>query len=169
VYFRHGAKSEPGTTDDLRGVLDRAIREERDHLLANVRRVFEAPVGHQVVLVPADGVSTAAAESGPVRLTNDPAAPAVRATNPDELYPHRQKEVVAAVNARLGGATKINGHDVQCVRKVHGIDGSRPEFIEKRKYGSAQYSEQFIDWLVAEHGADPSFFAKARAATQPHA
>ena len=43
VYFRHGAKSEPGTTADLRDFLEREIAVRREEWLGNIRRVIEAP------------------------------------------------------------------------------------------------------------------------------
>jgi hypothetical protein len=75
--------------------------------------------------------------------------------------------VVDAVNARLGGRVKINGHDVQCVRKAHNIDASRPDLSQKRRFGSTQYSDQFVEWIVAQFEADVAFFDKARLSCKP--
>ena len=44
VYFRHGAKSEPGTTEDLERFLKREIEAVRESWLSNLRRVAEAPL-----------------------------------------------------------------------------------------------------------------------------
>ncbi len=62
---------------------------------------------------------------------------------------------------RLGETRKIVPYDVICVRKVHGIDAKR-RYLYKRKFGSPQYSDPFVDWLVIQHERDPSFFEKAR-------
>ncbi len=43
VYFRHGAKSEPGTTDDLRASMDRALSGIRRSWIKGVRQVVQAP------------------------------------------------------------------------------------------------------------------------------
>ena len=159
VYFRHGSKSEPATADDLATVIDRRLAEERDHLLANVRKVFQAPPGQGFVLVPGSALS---AEGAAIRLTTDPDAPPFRAVRSDETYPFRQKEVIEEVNRRISGHRKINTHDLKCVRKVHAIDAAKPEFVEIRRYGSAQYTVQFVEWLVHQLNADDAFFQKAR-------
>lgn len=82
VYFRHGAKSEPGSSDDIRQVFERQLESVRRAWTKSVRRVIEAPPGTQLVPVATvgrDGSVTLASkvqvvkESGavPVRLTRD--------------------------------------------------------------------------------------------------
>jgi hypothetical protein len=51
VYFRHGSKSEPGTTDDIRGAIERQLESIRRSWLKNVRKVVQAPPGSQFVAV----------------------------------------------------------------------------------------------------------------------
>ena len=162
VYFRHGAKSEPGTTDDLSEMLERRLKEERNHLLANVRKVFQAPPGHGVVVVGDDKIINDEAFGAQMRLTNDPKAPEFRPTKPDTAYPFRQKEVVEEVNRRLVGQCEINAFDILCVRRIHGVDETKPEFFEKRKYSSPQYTERFVEWLIEQYNTDRDFFENAR-------
>ena len=164
VYFRHGAKSEPGTTEDLASVVDRRLSEERDHLLANVRKVFQAPPGHGVVLVAGRTVIDPEAPTASMRLTSNPDAPEFRPVSPDAVYPFRQKEVIEEVNRRLGGRCKINQFDVLCVRRVHRIDHTKPQFVEHRKFGSPQYTMKFVEWILEQYEADLEFFEKARSA-----
>jgi predicted HTH transcriptional regulator len=45
VYFRHGAKSEPGNSKDLRDCINREIEEVRKSWLGNIRKVVTAPTG----------------------------------------------------------------------------------------------------------------------------
>lgn len=45
VYFRHGAKSEPGTSQDLRVALDRELDRIRSSWLDGITKVVTAPVG----------------------------------------------------------------------------------------------------------------------------
>jgi molybdenum cofactor biosynthesis enzyme MoaA len=52
IYFRHGAKSECGTTDDLRKFISQRVREMQDQLVKGMRRVSEAPRGSQLHVVP---------------------------------------------------------------------------------------------------------------------
>lgn len=49
VYFRHGAKSEPGNTDDLRASMDRALNGIRKLWIKGVRQVVQAPPGAEIV------------------------------------------------------------------------------------------------------------------------
>jgi Putative DNA-binding domain len=80
VYFRHGAKSEPGSSDDVRQVFERQLESVRRAWTKSVRRVVEAPPGTEFVPVATVGRETAlpsrvqvVKESGalPVRLTRD--------------------------------------------------------------------------------------------------
>ena len=52
VYFRHGAKTESGTTDDLRKFISGRVREMQDQLVKGLRKVSEAPRGSQLQIVP---------------------------------------------------------------------------------------------------------------------
>jgi hypothetical protein len=45
VYFRHGAKSEPGSTDDLRKALEREMDRVRSSWLDGIQKVVTAPPG----------------------------------------------------------------------------------------------------------------------------
>ncbi len=68
------------------------------------------------------------------------------------------------INARLRDR-EVNAFDVLSVRRVHAItEETRPEFVHVPKFGSPQYSDAFVDWLVAEDNRDPQFFARAKAA-----
>jgi hypothetical protein len=50
------------------------------------------------------------------------------------------------------------------VRRVHAIsEDTRPEFVHVPKFGSPQYSDAFVDWLIGEDERDPEFFAQAKA------
>jgi hypothetical protein len=51
VYFRHGAKSEPGTSDDLRSSMDRALSGIRKSWIKGVRQVVQAPQGAEIVTI----------------------------------------------------------------------------------------------------------------------
>ena len=161
VYFRHGAKSRPGTTEDIRRAMERAVRSIRKEWLAGVRKVVEAPAGSRVsVLLPEIRESTSS-RAAPIRITEDPTAPAYRVVDPDSTYPFRQKELIAEVRSRLPDGIAFNSFDVVAVRRAHGIDSKR-EFSFKPRFGSRQYSRRLVDWLVAQFEADAGFFEKAR-------
>jgi hypothetical protein len=58
----------------------------------------------------------------------------------------------------------VNAFDVLSVRRVHAVsEDTRPEFVHVPKFGSPQYSDAFVDWVVGEHEHDAKFFSKAKA------
>lgn len=166
VYFRHGAKSEPGTSDDLRAALTRELDRIRSSWLDGITKVVTAPVGATISVLPGEVQLSGAEGATGVRLVNDEGAPAFKAFRTDLLYPYRQKELVARVNALLAGP-KISGHDVYCVRKAHGID-AQPNFFYKPQFSSPQYSEAFAEWMAGQYRDDADFFLKAREACKKH-
>jgi hypothetical protein len=161
IYFRHGAKSEPGTHDDLREFVDREVARIRSEWLDNIRKLVEAPPGSQIVVLRPDDSGLISGRALPIRLTDDPNAPAFQRISHDETYPYRQTELVQELNRRLQGKKSINQFDIQCVRQVHDIE-SRPEYFYQSKYGSPQYSEAFVEWLILQHEKDSDFFDRAR-------
>jgi hypothetical protein len=160
VYFRHGAKSEPGTSDDLRTALERELARVRSSWLDGIAKLVTAPVGATISVLPGEVHLSGASGGTGVRLVNDEKAPAFKAFRTDLLYPYRQKELVARVNALLGGPT-ITPHDIHCVRKTYGID-AQPNFFYKPQFSSPQYSEAFAEWLVEQYRTDANFFHAAR-------
>jgi hypothetical protein len=145
VYFRHGAKSSPATADDIRRFIDRRLKVTRRRWLRNIREV----VVNDAVAAPV------------VRLSEDPNAPVYGKLDPDRTHPYRQKEVVQAVNDRA--ALHLTPYDVLSVRRVHGIDDeSHPEFAHRMKFGTVQYSEAFVEWLLTQYALDREFFEDAK-------
>jgi hypothetical protein len=162
VYFRHGAKSEPGTSEDIARTLERKLESIRKEWLSGVRKIVHAPAGSRVALLPPDVRHSDDPAATPIRLTDDPAAPAYRIVDPDSTHPFRQKELVAEVRSHLPSSIEFNSFDVVAVRNVYGID-ERREFAHKPRFGSRQYSPQFVIWLVEQASSDQEFFLKARA------
>jgi predicted HTH transcriptional regulator len=162
VYFRHGAKSEPCTTSDLRRHFQDRVSTERSRWLNGIRQVIEAPKGAEFAVIErtrtdAEGRATR------VRLTNDPDAPVFGRLNPDDTHPYRLTAVVDLMNARLEDRGTVNQHDILCARGVYDInERTHPEFAYKPKYDSMHYSDSFLDWLDEQYRSDPDFFTKAR-------
>jgi hypothetical protein len=161
VYFRHGAKSEPGTADDLRDFVDREVSRLRQEWLGNIRKVVEAPAGAVVTVAPASATAVADVLTVRARLVNAPDAAPVPWRNPDDTHPHRQKEAVLEINHRIEGKGHINGYDVQVARRHYNMEKD-PNLVYKPKYGSFQYSNAFVDWLVEEFEKNPIFFKLLR-------
>jgi len=84
VYFRHGAKSEPGTSDDIRRVIERQLEFIRKSWIRNVRKVVQAPHGAQIVTVqPSVRMRASPTAATTVRAVKDPkATPVLLTRNP---------------------------------------------------------------------------------------
>ena len=153
VYFRHGAKSEPGNSEDLRTFIERQLESIRSDWLSGIAKVVEAPAGSVVQIVPP--------VDQPVRLTLDPTAPNLPVGSVDVGWPYRQKEVVAEVNKALSGRKSVNPAHILNVRRAHEVEANGT-FCYTQKHVSPKYSQVFVEWLVAQYDADPDFFEKAK-------
>jgi len=188
VYFRHGAKREPGTTDDLRQALERKLAQVKGFWLDGIGKIMAAPAGSDVQIVqraitlrdsedampvrlttdgeaPTFGTSSVALRDAPdavpIRLTNDENAPTLSVMQADKLYPYRLKELVKRLAERMGGQAVIGTHDLQCVRRVHKIDDD-PMFSYQAQHSPRKYTEAFVDWLLSKYTEDSNFFKQAR-------
>jgi hypothetical protein len=161
VYFRHGAKSEPGNSDDLRGFLEREVDSIKESWLSGIAKVVEAPAGSRVAILPPE--SQPAGPSGvlALRLTEDPSAPQYYAIPIDTTHPYRQKEVIEVVNGKLAARRKITSHDILCIRRVFEIQKDI-EFCYTLNYASPRYTDKFVDWIVEQYENDEEFFAKTK-------
>jgi hypothetical protein len=161
LYVRHGARSEPATGADLRGFIERRLDQQRTEWLGGIERVLTAPQGAEIVAI--ERSDDEEGEPTRIRITTDEDAPIYSRINPDATHPYRQKELIAEINRRLPRNVTVNAHDVLSVRRVHGIDEqARPEFAHRPKFGSLQYSDELVDWIVDEYSRDQDFFSKAR-------
>lgn len=163
VFFRHGAKSEPAHRDDLRLVVERNLEKVRRSWLDGISKVTRAPRGSVVHVLPPQVRPSMSPDATPIRLVDDPSAPACYRLSPDETHPYRQKEVISLVNQKLPEGSKINQFHIRVIRAVHGVDGNQL-FAYRPKYSSQQYSQAFVDWLVERFREDPEFFSKAKQA-----
>jgi hypothetical protein len=161
VYFRHGAKSEPGTSEDLRGFIDRQLDEIKRSWLEGITKVVEAPPGTRIAIVEPGSQPAGAGGAIPLRLTDDPNAPAYYAVPIDTTHPFRQKEIVTELNARLGGKRRVTSHDILCIRRVYEVQ-KEIKFCYTQNFASPRYSPAFVDWIVAEYEKDNAFFDGAK-------
>ena len=161
VYFRHGAKSEPGNSDDLRRVVEQELERIRDSWLSGIKKVVEAPPGHNFHVLPPNVKVSDHPAATPIRISDDDDAPIYRLETPNDTHIYRQKDVVRIFNESLGGSYIINGYDIQSVRRVYKLD-KNPSYYYRPRFGSPQYSKDFVNWLIGEHKRNDQFFSKAR-------
>jgi hypothetical protein len=159
VYFRHGAKSEPGTTDDLRRALDRELERLKAFWLDGIAKVVQAPEGSEIhVFKPAASVDGPGTQ--PIHLSYSSEGAEFKVVDYDQLYPYRSKELLNKLADALGQKV-ISSHDMLLVRRAHAID-SNPNFSHKGVFGTRQYSDALVNWLVAAYAQDEQFFQKLR-------
>lgn len=164
VYFRHGAKSEPGNTDDLRTVIERQLKSVRQSWLKGVRKVVEAPPGSRILaFAPSVEVrESVSPDAKAIRVVDDPDAPAYRKIDYDITHPNRQMDVIQKVNATLGGAAQINQWDIQCVKRLYNIEANEA-YCHRGKFAfGAQYSDRFVEWLIGAYRKNAEFFGDCR-------
>lgn len=161
VYFRHGAKSEPGTSEDLRQFIAHSLERTKKSLLEGIAKVVEAPAGTRVAIV-ADGKEPVGSpEPTSVRVTYSEEAPEYRAPLIDKTHPYRQKELLQHVNERLAGTCHVSTHDFLCVRRVHNIHRDL-KYCFNLNWSSPRYSPACIDWLISQITSDSMFLHRAR-------
>ncbi|MEQ8368173.1 MAG: putative DNA binding domain-containing protein [Roseicyclus sp.] len=158
VYFRHGAKSEPATQDDLRASFDRELARIREEWLSNMRTIVEAPPGSTVTLVaPLEPMSN-------LRLSSDPTATAITVRSLYETHPYTQSEVIKQVKQRTPTLVKFNSHDVQSIKAKENVDHiTRPDMVHKpHAQSSPQYSEAFVEMICIAIDQDSDYLVICR-------
>jgi Putative DNA-binding domain len=174
IYFRHGAKSEPGTRDDLITWRDYALEKIRIDWLGGIRKVVEAPPGHAITVVSSpvssrSGFPKAQGMAITAKVSAGPGAVQFVPQNAEEIWPYRQKDLLHEVNKELKGAPRVNGHDILCINTHLEILTKHPEFAYKpHKLASPQYNDDYAKWIIAQYRLDPKFFTRMRAEYQKH-
>jgi hypothetical protein len=167
VYFRHDGRSEPASAADIRRSFERLLNHVRQRWSRALRHSLNTPVDR---IVPRQhkrrtpSSPKQAIDLQPVRITNDPNAPALHPQDVDRLYPWRQKDLVRELNRRFGGRV-VNSYDIQATRRHHRLD-DHPDFIFNLPGAGRRYSPAAADWIVDQFSRDAEFFHKARAADQ---
>lgn len=164
IYFRHGAKSEPGNRNDLENWRDKEISRIRNEWMGNIRKVVRVPKGHAVSYVPKGQIKIGATgQPVIVRISNDPKAQKFVPHDAERIWPYKQKELLSTINQKLPSGLKINAHDIVVVNRKIDILKSYPDFAYKpHKMVSPQYSDLYVHWLVDQANKNPDFFRVAR-------
>jgi Protein of unknown function (DUF3644) len=138
-------KYDPGNPEEMARI-NRAIALIKNTQAATPQTVAGLANG-------ADGVQ--------VRLVTDPNVPAIRAIDYDLTHPYRQKDLLARLDELLPQGPRLSTYDLTAIRYSHAIV-ERPEYYHKARFGSAQYSEQYAQWIVASMQGDRDFIEGAR-------
>jgi len=163
VYFRHGAKSEPAVGKDLANFINQSINRVRKGWLSGIRRVISAPPNAEIGIFERKS-SDDQGRPARVRFTDDPNAPMFGKLDADITHPFRQTELLTEVRKSIPQGVSFSSHDFLAVRRVKNIDPTtKPEFVHQPKFGTPQYSDDLVSWLVDQCRRNPKFFSDAAA------
>jgi hypothetical protein len=86
--------------------------------------------------------------------------------DPNKTHPYRRKEVVLAINQRLGNQHSITNYDIVCINRVFDIKSKGEFYYLPKFYPSPRYSDTYIDWIVSQATKNPNFFSQTRRKAQ---
>lgn len=162
LYVRHGPKSEPATSDDIRSLIERHLERQRAELMSNLRQVIEAPPDATIrVVVPKDAADVTHIGGQAVRLVEDSDAKDAVVVDVNASHPYVLKAVIGAVKEHFGDKVPFNSADNLAVRRAWNIDAQK-RYTFRPKVGSTQYSEAYVKWLIGQIEATPDFLTAAR-------
>lgn len=161
LFFRHGAKTESATSDDLRKFMQSRFKEIQDQLVKGMRRVSEAPRGSELTVVPSGVVDLSGVGAIPLRITTNPDDSRAIPVDRHRICPYRQKEVIKMLKERLPSEIVPSTNDFQAIVKTHDV-ALNEAFAWKPLFSSRQYSDALVDWVIERITADQDFAHDAR-------
>jgi hypothetical protein len=129
--------------------------------MARINRAVALIKPPTTTIAQAAGPLTAEIGAVPVRIVTDASAIGVRAIDYDNTHPYRQMDLLKRIKELLPDGTSVSTYDLTSVRYAANIV-EQANYYHKSKFGSAQYSDSYAQWIVESHTADPEFFRKAR-------
>jgi hypothetical protein len=164
VYFRHGAKSEAGNSQDFVAWRDREVARVRSEWMSGFRKVVSAPPGYAVTLLPSPTGSVSAIVHGQISEVGKRQAVAV--TNAEEIWPYRQKDLLREVN-RMIRPQRMTSYDVQCANRKFDVKNRSNLRYKSHHLAAPQYSKAYVELLVESARSDPHFVEKLREEFRP--
>lgn len=161
IFFRHGAKSETGSTEDLRKFIHQRVREMQNQLMKGMRKVSVAPRGSQLQVVPRGAVIAGIGGAMPVKITTDPNAQSAIVVDRDQIFPYRRKDIIERLKKALPPESVPNAYDLQAVNIVYNI-AAEESLSWKPQFSSRRYSDAFIKWVVDKISKEKDFLQVTR-------
>ncbi len=164
VYFRHGAKSEPGTSDDIQNFLQREIDAIKDSWLTNIRKIMEAPEESQITITPLNSRESKVTGVSQVRIVDDPNVPAFRISEEEVLsnYPYdytslrkllRERYVNFIENKQYHKVKReLEGNPLYCNIRMLNPNNSRSS---KQKFYSEVILQEFDKHYTRKQETEP--------------
>ncbi|HKB89130.1 MAG TPA: RNA-binding domain-containing protein [Opitutaceae bacterium] len=161
LYVRHGPKSEPATSDDVRTLIEQTVEKHRKALLSNLRQVIEAPANAVITIANRTASVSADGNISAVRIVDGPTAREAVVLDVNFTHPHRQKDVIEAINRHFAGSVRFTTNDNIAIRRLHKIE-VLTKFYYRPKFGSGQYSDAYVQWAIEQIAADTNFLSNIR-------
>lgn len=162
VYFRHGAKSEPGNSDDLRRSFEKRLEVIRDTWLNNVRQVIEAPLGATIFTIPPNTYNSTPQIGIPqaMRIVDSPEALLINVKEEDilKIAPYdyrsltnilRERYTNFVVNAEYHKLRKSLENDIKYCR-IRYLDPKKPNSSKKCFYSADIIAKFDTHYLIEQ-------------------
>ena len=162
LYFRHGAKSEYASFEDMVAWKERVADAARRRMYEDMGKIVSVPAGHEVQIVPQGFGVRPATLPETVRVTDDPTAPGCLVIDKFKTHPLRRMDLLRHIAIRIPGKS-VGAFDVQCIRRVFELELRELDLIYEPLHGSPHYSEKIIDWIAARISENSRFIDEARA------
>lgn len=165
LYFRHGAKSEPCSSDDIEDVIERNIKHAKKFWNEGIKKITSAPTDSQLAVIPRGVSFSTSSDAIPVRITDNVDAKPIGILDPNDTHPLRCKDATASIKLKTG--ISVSPTFILWVRKEYGIDSNKALFY-KPTHGSPLYSHAFVDFMCDKIGKDKNFVQKIKAKYTKH-
>ena len=171
VYFRHGAKSEPGNSKDLRESVEIELERIKKSWLGNIRKVVSSPPAYKAFMLPPEVKESDLINAFPIRIVDDPNAPAYRKIWDDSPYQTPEEIITGALKSwrrdKTSYASESDLWTLYAYRKNLQLDEEKAEcllessinrhapFFYWAKFMSTDHLHEFI-YRVAVDGKYPA-------------
>lgn len=81
---------------------------------------------------------------------------------PDVMYPHTLKTIIPHIKNRLSLDSSPNKYDIIAISAVHNIKSNQEYYYKSEISNVGQYSNAFLEYVVASYTNDPNFFKVVR-------
>jgi hypothetical protein len=97
-----------------------------------------------------------------VRLTTNPDAQGMIVADRHEIFPYRQKDLIAKLKEGLPGMSVPNSYDLQAINNVYKI-AEQENLSWQPPFSTRLYSEAFHEWIIDKISIQSDFLQDTRA------
>ncbi|MFA4995248.1 MAG: RNA-binding domain-containing protein [Bdellovibrionales bacterium] len=162
LYYRHGAKSEPGSSEDLAKIIRKNVEAHRREWMQGIKQVVKTTKRSVRHVVNKTVCFSSEITAQPIRVTDNPEAPEFRITDPNKTHPFRMKEFLKRLNEELTCLPKkITVFDIHGLMELYKFNNDI-RYTYKPKFSPQLYSNEFASWIKEKVLQDRFFIQTAR-------